>query len=139
MVDILQYTFNDKLPSEQVLHLYDACGWVNYTQNPETLMQALENSLCVIAAWDGDRLVGLVRAVGDACTILYIQDILVLPAYRRRGIGSHLIRMLLDRYHHVRQKVLLTDDATDVRAFYESLGFHSCDKGGLVAFARFDV
>ncbi|MDF9841573.1 MULTISPECIES: hypothetical protein [unclassified Paenibacillus] len=29
-----------------------------------------------------------------------------------------------------------TDDAPDVRGFYEKNGFVSCDKGTLVAFAR---
>jgi len=41
------------------------------------------------------------------------------------------------RYKNVRQKVLLTKEATDVRHFYENNGFQSCDQGHLVAFAKF--
>ena len=43
---------------------------------------------------------------------------------------------ILDNYPEVRQKVLLTEDAPDVRHFYEKFGFTSCDQGRAVAFYR---
>ena len=49
--------------------------------------------------------------------------------------------MALDRYPHVRQKVLLTDDEPKQKAFYESLGYQETSdfRGGAVrAFVRFD-
>ncbi|WP_243259113.1 hypothetical protein [Clostridium sp. 'deep sea'] len=49
--------------------------------------------------------------------------------------------MVLKKYEHVRQKVLLTDAGKDteyVRKFYSSLGFETCNKGITVAMARFD-
>lgn len=48
-----------------------------------------------------------------------------------------LLQEVLEKYKHVRQKVLLTEEAKDVRQFYEKNGFESCDRGTLVAFARF--
>jgi ribosomal protein S18 acetylase RimI-like enzyme len=99
-------------------------------------MKAIESSLLVVSAWDNDKLVGLVRVVGDGLTIIYIQDILILDKYKRRGIGTKLLNYVLDEYKYVRQKVLLTDDSEETRGFYESNGFSSCDKGGVVAFAK---
>jgi predicted N-acetyltransferase YhbS len=101
-------------------------------------MKAIKNSLCVITAWDNDLLTGLIRVVGDGLTIIYIQDILVLNSYRRKKIGSELIRLIMEKYKTVRQKILLTDEMPDTRLFYEKLGFFSCDNGKLVAFAKFD-
>jgi GNAT superfamily N-acetyltransferase len=98
-------------------------------------MQAIKSSLDVFTAWDGE---GLIRVVGDGQTIVYIQDILVLQGYKRQGIGTALLRQALETYPHVRQKVLLTDDSPETRGFYEANGFKSCDKGQVVAFARFD-
>src|SRR5690554_157346 len=133
----IEYKFGGCLASNCVQELYSTNGWTIYTDNMPRLMAALNNS-AVYTAWDGQRLIGLLRAVGDEETILYIQDILVLKAYQRRGIGSALLKRVLDAYPHVRQKVLLTDDKPETRSFYQANNFQSCDDGRLVAFARFD-
>lgn len=122
---------------EQVENLYNDVGWTAYTKDMDLLQQALLQSLDVISAWDGDQLVGLIRTVGDGLTILYIQDILVLDAYQNQGIATKLLQMVLQKHETVRQKVLLTEEAPDVRHFYEKNGFESCDKGSAVAFGRF--
>ena len=122
---------------EQLEQLYRDVGWTAYTKDLDLLQQSLQQSLDVLSAWDGDRLVGLIRTVGDGLTILYIQDILVLNAYQNKGIATQLLQMVLQKYEAVRQKVLLTEEAPDVRHFYEKNGFKSCDKGSLVAFGQF--
>ena len=70
---------------EEILPLYSAVGWTSYTDRPEMLKTAWENSLLILGAYDGGRLIGAVRAVGDGASIVYVQDILVLPEYQRRG------------------------------------------------------
>ena len=66
---------------------------------------------------------GLIRAVGDGATIVFIQDILVAPERQRRGIGTALLRAVLERFNGVRQIELTTDDTPETAAFYRSLGF----------------
>lgn len=99
-------------------------------------MGALKNSLYIITAWDNNKLVGLIRIIGDNHTIIYIQDILVLKSHKKKKIGSTLVKKTLSKFSHVRQNVLLTDDNCETRGFYESLGFESCDKGQLVSFFK---
>lgn len=125
---------NRELDNEAVLALYQAVGWVMYTRDPAKLKRALAQSLMVLGAFDGDQIVGLIRAVGDGETILFIQDLLVLPNYQRQGIGHQLVNALVDQYPAVRQRVLLTDDQPDTRVFYEKIGFVSSDHFGAVAF-----
>ncbi len=127
---------NKNINREQVERLYNDVEWYAYTQDLDVLQQAIEQSLEVVSAWDGDELVGLIRIIGDGLTIIYIQDILVLIAYQNRGIATQLVQEILEKYKSVRQKVLLTEEAPDVRHFYEKNGFQSCDKGSLVAFAK---
>ncbi len=132
---IIEYKKTDSIEKSKVLQLYKDAGWTAYTENSQQLMEAISNSLRVIGAWDGNKLVGLIRVVGDGQIILYIQDILVLQEYKRRGIGTNLMKLAMDEFKDVRQKVLLTEDAEETRGFYESLGFSSCDDGRMVAFA----
>ena len=58
-------------------------------------------------------------------SIFYLQDILILPDYQRRGIGRMLLEDCLARFSHVRTKVLMTDDEARQKAFYESLGYRN--------------
>ena len=116
--------------------LYEDVEWYAYTKDLDQLQQALLNSIYVLSAWENDQLIGLTRVVGDGLTILYIQDILVLNSHQNRGIATDMMNHILEKYKDVRQKVLLTEEAPDVRHFYEKNGFQSCDKGTLVAFAK---
>lgn len=125
------------LPSrEQLLELYAGAGWTAYTQDPDRLERAVGQSLAVCTAWDGDRLIGLLRAVGDGETIVYVQDILVLAQYRRQGVGRTLLERLCGDFAHVRQKVLLTDDAPETTAFYRSCGWAPVGKFGCISFMK---
>ena len=54
----------DVVKLEDVLHLYQAVGWTNYTNQPQMLEQALPPSLAVYLAFDGAKIVGLIRLVG---------------------------------------------------------------------------
>ncbi|MGM9638440.1 MAG: GNAT family N-acetyltransferase [Butyricicoccaceae bacterium] len=127
----------DRMTAAEALPLYRAAGWTAYTEHPAQLEAALGSSLCVLEARAGGRLIGLLRAVGDGVTIVYIQDILVLPAWRRQGVGRALIQALRARYSSVRQIVLLTDDRPETCAFYRSAGFRPAGEWGCAAFAAF--
>lgn len=134
----MEISFSEKKRTDknELKALYEDAEWFAYTQDLALLEAALANSLYVLSAWDGSKLAGLVRVVGDGLTIIYIQDILVLKSHQNRGIATELMAQVMDRYKTVRQKVLLTEEAPDVRYFYEKNGFHSCDGGELVAFAK---
>ena len=130
----MNFLTNKNINLKQLINLYQSVGWTSYTEKPELLQQAVHNSLYVLGAFDHDQLIGLIRVVGDGLTIIYIQDLLVLPAYQNKGIGSTLINKVRKEFRHVRQQVLLTMEEPVTRAFYEKNGFTSCDQGELVAF-----
>ena len=108
---------------DEVVSLYTSVGWHAYTSDLKRLEKGFESSLLKIGAFDNDQLIGLIRVVGDGQTVILIQDVLVHPDYQRQGIGSSLIKEVLQRYDHVRQIQLLTDRTPKTQAFYEALGF----------------
>ena len=121
---------------EEIIDLYKSVGWINYTQQPEKLKMGYENSLCILAAYWEDKLVGILRAVGDGATIVFIQDILVLPEYQRRGIGTSLVKAVMKKYSDVYQMELLTDDTQETITFYKSLGMMPANEIGVLAFMK---
>ena len=121
---------------EEIINLYKSVGWTNYLERIDILEEAYANSLCVLGAYDSDRLVGIIRAVGDGQTIVFVQDIIVLPEYQRKGIGTKLLKAVMEKYKDVYQMELLTDNTEKTKTFYRSAGFTASDDIGCVAFIR---
>jgi ribosomal protein S18 acetylase RimI-like enzyme len=124
---------------KDLIDLYNIVGWKNYTNNPDMLEKAYENSLYILTAWDKEKLIGALRIVGDGYSIIYIQDIVVLEEYQHTGIGSKLMTDAISKYKNVYQKVLLTENESSTKAFYEKIGFVSSDKYGCVSYVKFSM
>ena len=110
---------------EDVLHLYQAVGWTNYTNQPQMLEQSLAHSLAIYVARDSEEIVGLVRLVGDGFSSVFVQDLIVLPTYQRQGIGSDLMKEALGDYKDAYQVQLATEQTEKTLGFYRSLGFET--------------
>lgn len=123
----------------EILALYNSVGWINYTNNPEMLRNAFNNSLIILGAYDNDNLIGIIRVIGDGYSIIYIQDILVLPQYQRRGIGSLMLKEILSLYAHVYQKILLTENQAATVSFYKKMQFIPDFEIGCVAFTHVNL
>lgn len=108
---------------QEILNLYKSVGWKNYTDNPEMLKNSYANSLKILGAYKNEKLLGIIRVVGDGHSVVLIQDILVCPEYQRQGIGTALLKQILQEYKHVYQKHLLTENTEKTIQFYKSLGF----------------
>jgi ribosomal protein S18 acetylase RimI-like enzyme len=67
-----------------------------------------------------DHVVGMARLLSDGVCNAYLLDVWTAAAYRRKGIASAMVRMLMEQVpgQHVG---LQTDDA---HGLYTSLGFH---------------
>ena len=96
--------------------------------DPERTAAALARTIN-IGAYDGDRLVGAVRVLTDGYFFAAVPDILVEPAYQRRGIGRELLRRAVARAPS--GKVFFGAQPQSV-SFFERLG---CQRGpeGFVA------
>ena len=121
---------------QEILRLYSSVGWTAYTDHPELLRKGFENSMLTLAAYEDDQLLGIIRVVGDEHTIVFVQDILVFPEHQRKGVGSALLQAILDRYSHVRQIELATDNTPKTIAFYQSMGFRELSEIGCCGFMR---
>ena len=134
------YKESNKIPNESLLQLYSSVGWSAYTNNIDSLSKAIQGSSYVCTVWDNDTLIALVRCTSDDASIMYEQDVLVDPRYQKKGIGRVLMKKALDRYSHVRQKVLLTDNRPEQLRFYESLGYKNIKEyDTLNTFVLFDM
>jgi ribosomal protein S18 acetylase RimI-like enzyme len=83
------------------------------------LRRSFEQSAHVAFARDGERLVGMARLLSDGVCNAYLLDVWTASVYRRRGIATSMVQLLVDAVPG--QHVGLQTDAA--QALYESLGF----------------
>ena len=122
---MINITKETSVSIDDVLHLYQAVGWTNYTNQPQMLEQSLAHSLAIYVARDGEKIVGLVRLVGDGFSSVFVQDLIVLPSYQRQGIGSDLMKEALGDYKDAYQVQLATEQTEKNVGFYRSMGFET--------------
>ena len=60
----------------------------------------MRGSHCFVIAEAQGRVVGMGRAISDGVSDAYIQDVVVDPAFRKRGIGGRIVADLVDRLRH---------------------------------------
>ena len=104
-------------------------GWPN-PPSPENHLRILKGSYAIWLAIDDetDQVVGFINAISDGVHAAYIPLLEVLEDYQGRGIGSELVRRMIDGLRHLYQVDLMCDD--DVRPFYEQFGMMRA--GGMI-------
>ena len=75
-----------------------------------------------ITVWDGDVLAGCLRILTDGCFFGTITELLVLPEYQKKGIGSKLLQLAKENT----PTTLYFGAQPGVEEFYEKNG---CQKG----------
>ena len=120
-------TYQNHPPAqEQFRRLFDTTGWNDeYQATSEQLVQAVANSQFVVAAYDGEQLVGFGRIVSDGILYAMIYDMIVDPAYHRQGIGTQILQMLVQWCDEAHIRDIQLFCARGKRAFYEKNGFVS--------------
>jgi ribosomal protein S18 acetylase RimI-like enzyme len=96
-------------------------GWPN-PPSPQTHLRILSGSDAIVLARDDDinAMVGFITAISDGVSCAYIPHLEVLPEYQGRGIGSELVRRMLEKLNRLYMIDLLCDP--DVQPFYARLG-----------------
>jgi predicted N-acetyltransferase YhbS len=72
-------------------------------------------------AYDGGRLVGAGRALADGADCSYICDIAVLPSHQGTGLGSEIMRYLVEKSRGHRKIILYAVPGKE--PFYRKFGF----------------
>jgi GNAT superfamily N-acetyltransferase len=109
----------------EIADLYRAGGWWKETYDVEGIAPLMRGSFAFAVAIDRktSRLAGMGRVISDGVSDGYIQDLVVLPAYRRHGIGKKIAAALVEacRARGVLWIGLIAEPGSE--RFYRTLGF----------------
>lgn len=101
----------------------DASVYWNEPFTDADLTRAHVGSSAWVGAFDGDeRLVASARAISDGGKYAWVYDVVVESAWRKRGVGEALMRLLL-AHPAVRGARCVRLGTRDAQAFYAKFGF----------------
>ncbi|MGD9824863.1 GNAT family N-acetyltransferase [Desulfobacter sp.] len=113
------------VPVDEFQALYQDAGWWqdDYKISDAFLLQIPEKSALFAGAFWEKKLIGMGRALSDLCSDAYIQDVAVLSAYQKLGIGTLIVSFLIQelKKRGVDWIGLIGEPGTF--SFYEKLGF----------------
>lgn len=124
------YMIVEKLPSvEEYIDLRESAGW-SYP-NKKAIEKSLNNSSYCVCAIENGSVIGMSRVVGDDSFIYLIVDVIVLPEYQNRGIGTALMEKIMEYLkENVQEYSSITLMAAKGKeAFYEKFGFFKRPSG----------
>ncbi|MCD8556448.1 MAG: GNAT family N-acetyltransferase [Bacteroides graminisolvens] len=103
---------------------------VNWTSGryPKRLIKALKASSLVVTAWDGDKLVGLIRVVDDGEMVAFLHYLLVHPDYQGKGIAGNLVFIVKEKYQNYLYLNVMPDESKNIH-FYQKHGFTLLNEG----------
>jgi aralkylamine N-acetyltransferase len=110
---------------EEIVRLYQCRGWWRDEWDPAEILPLINGSFAFAVAVDEKtrQAVGMGRVISDGVSDAYIQDLVLLPEYRRQGIGTDLLSLLVEtcRSAHISWiGVVAEEEAFD---FYIARGF----------------
>lgn len=124
----MQITYKEYTPTpEEFNNLTEAVDWG--TRENKIIEEALKHTLYSLCVYDENKLIGYGRIIGDKTIFLYIQDIMVIPEYQGKKIGTGIMNKLIEKvneYKKVNPEIRTYLGATKGKeSFYEKFGFIS--------------
>ncbi len=118
------YTLVERSPTiEEYLILRKSVGWEEI--DIEGVEIALQNSLFSVCILYKDKVIGCGRVVGDGGIYFYVQDVIVLPEFQRKGIGKLIMDSLMNYLNSNApgNAFIGLMAARETSSFYEQYGF----------------
>jgi ribosomal protein S18 acetylase RimI-like enzyme len=118
------YVLMERNPTlEEYQRLRRAVGWQDV--GTEAIETGLQNSLFSVCVVLKNEVVGCGRVIGDKGIYFYVQDIIVLPEFQGKGIGSRIMDAIMEYLEaHARDGAFIgLMAANGVSKFYERYGF----------------
>lgn len=117
--------YNSEIPSsEQAFVLFENTGWNEVYKITESEYEhVLQACWYMVCAYEREKLVSMGRMVSDGILHAMIYEMIVDPAYQGQGIGTQILKRLVDHCRSKRIRDIQLFCARGKRPFYEKNGF----------------
>jgi GNAT superfamily N-acetyltransferase len=126
----LIYRFDFPVTAEMVAAVFRSSGIRRPVDDLVRVQKMLDHADLTITVWDGERLVGIGRALTDFSCCCYLSDMAVDRDYQHQGIGRAMISSIRD--HLGSEVMLLLLSAPEAMEYYPHIGFEKADNAWII-------
>lgn len=121
----IEYLIVNEADRDQIISLYRQAGWWTASDNEDVSFvdKIISSTFKFAVAKAEGRIIGMGRAISDGVSDAYIQDVTVDQKYRKRGIGSGIIRLLVQSLKAEKIGWIGLISEPGAENFYNELGF----------------
>lgn len=127
----IDYRINESISVERLAALFVKSGIQRPATDLVRLQRMIDNANLTITAWDGEKLVGVARALTDYVWCCYVSDLAVDKEYQRQGIGRELLRQIQAQMESGKATLLLLS-APEAMDYYPKIGLQPIQNGWMI-------
>ena len=128
------YRIEEAPGAEEVAELYRRAELIRPVDDLERMGRMIAHANLIVCAREGEKLVGIARALTDFSHCCYLADLAVDREYQRRGIGKTLIQWVQEAIGE--EAMLLLLSAPKAMPYYPHVGFKAVENGWIVPRTR---
>lgn len=122
---MIEIKVNVVITPKQIAAVYQETEFDKSIENEMRLKKMLTETPLTISAWEKEQLIGFVRCLTDFEYFCYISDLVILPEYQGKKIGS---RLLAEVQEYLGNRVLMTLRSEETaQGFYQKNGYEKTD------------
>ena len=127
---VITYKTNAKIEAHELSDLFKASGIKRPVEDLNRVKNMIDNSNLLVTAWDGEKLVGVARALSDFSYCCYLSDLAVDKEYQNQGIGHELVNEIQKLIGDESNLVLLS--APEAMEYYPKIGFEKAGNAYII-------
>lgn len=131
---MIHYKDDKAQRAEDVAEVFRTSGMKRPYEDVDRIARMIEHCDVLITGWDGDKMVGVARAITDYSYCCYLSDLAVDQAYQKQGIGKALVARVQQAIGEECSLVLLS--APGAVSYYPQLGFEKSERAYVVSRGR---
>ena len=122
--------FVDNWPEDEILNLYKADGWWKESYDESKIRDLIKGSyaFAVVIEKKTNKTVGMGRILSDGISDAYLQDLIILSEYRKKGLGKYLVDELVKYCYSKNIKWIALISEPNQDGFYSNIGFKQMKK-----------
>ncbi|KGE16419.1 GNAT family N-acetyltransferase [Paenibacillus wynnii] len=130
----ITYKINAPLEAAEAAEIFKSSGIKRPVDDLERIGKMIANADVFVTAWDGEKPVGIARAITDFVYCSYLSDLAVRMDYQKLGIGKELVNVL--QGHLGEEPMLLLLAAPSAMEYYPKIGFDNLDCAFIIPRAK---
>jgi GNAT superfamily N-acetyltransferase len=133
---VIRYADDEAISPEQLAEVFSTSGLAprRPVDDLGAMSKMVAHANLTVTAWDGERLVGVARALTDFAFCCYLSDLAVDLDYQSQGIGRELVRWVEVAIGP--ETMLLLLSAPAAMDYYPKLGFTKVQNGWMLPRGR---